>query len=251
MYLLYSLVTLLALRGAVAVLRSTRRCVTTSTSAASGSASGTCRCRSISTATTRSGCTPCRWARCSPPARSSTSCGSAIPKLRLFLSTTTLAGQQLARRSVSDVDGGVLFSVRLDVHRAAHARPREAAPLRHDGDGDLAEPAARVPRPRREDDAGQRPHLVPLVPALPAGAAVLPARARRHRRVLRAGRGDPAAAHRARRRSVAHHGDRQPEVRRARRDARAGARTRTRARARAPLLPHSPRAGRCSWRAAR
>ena len=31
------------------------------------------------------------------------------PRLRLFVSTTTLAGQQLARRSVSDVDGVFYF----------------------------------------------------------------------------------------------------------------------------------------------
>jgi len=49
------------------------------------------------------------------------------PRLRLFLSTTTLAGQQLARRSVTDVDGVLYFpfdwtfSVRRTLH---HVRPR-------------------------------------------------------------------------------------------------------------------------------
>ena len=42
----------------------------------------------------------------------------------------------------------VLLSVRLDVHRAAHARSGEAARLHHDGDRDLAEPAAGVPQAR-------------------------------------------------------------------------------------------------------
>jgi hypothetical protein len=54
---------------------------------------------------------------------------------------------------------GVLFSVRLDLHRPPHARPRPAAALHHDGDRDLAEPAARVPPPRHPDGDDQRPHL--------------------------------------------------------------------------------------------
>ena len=40
----------------------------------------------------------------------------------------------------------LLLPVRLDVHRPAHAASRAAAALHHDGDRDLAEPAARMPR---------------------------------------------------------------------------------------------------------
>ena len=45
------------------------------------------------------------------------------PRLRLFLSTTTIAGQQVARAQPAGRRRGVLFSVRLDVHRPAHAEP--------------------------------------------------------------------------------------------------------------------------------
>ena len=67
------------------------------------------------------------------------------PHLRLFLSTTTMTGQQVARRSVQDVDAVFYFPFDLGLHRAPHARPGAAAAVRHDGDRDLAEPAARVP----------------------------------------------------------------------------------------------------------
>ena len=43
------------------------------------------------------------------------------PRLRLFLSTTTIAGQQVARRSLQHVDARVLLPVRLGVHRPPHA----------------------------------------------------------------------------------------------------------------------------------
>ena len=74
--------------------------------------------------------------------------------------------------------------------------------VRDDGDRDLAEPAAHLPRARREDDRHQRPHLVAIVSALPADPAVLPARARRRRSLLHAERRIGAAADRSRRRSV-------------------------------------------------
>ena len=49
------------------------------------------------------------------------------PALRLFLSTTTRSGQQLARRSADGRGRHLLFPVRLDVHRppdAARVQPR-------------------------------------------------------------------------------------------------------------------------------
>ena len=77
-----------------------------------------------------------------------------------------MTGQQVAR-ALHRRRRRVLLPVRLDLHRPPHAGRRPAAAVRDDGDRDLAEPAARVPRARRRDDAGQRPHLVALVPALP------------------------------------------------------------------------------------
>ena len=75
------------------------------------------------------------------------------PRLRLFLSTTTIAGQQVARRSLQHVDGVFYFPFdwTFIVRRTLDAG--EAARLHHDGDRDLAEPAARVPQARRQDGA--------------------------------------------------------------------------------------------------
>ena len=55
------------------------------------------------------------------------------------------------------------FPVRPAAHRPPDAAAGAAAAVRHDGDRDLAEPAARVPRARRQDGARQRPDLVALV----------------------------------------------------------------------------------------
>ena len=100
------------------------------------------------------------------------------PRLRMFLSTTTMTGQQIARNNLQDVDEVFYFPVRPRLHRQPDAAAGEAAAVHHDGDRDLAEPAARLPARRRQDGARQRPHLVALVSALPPGAAVLPPRAR-------------------------------------------------------------------------
>ena len=89
------------------------------------------------------------------------------PHLRMFLSTTTMAGQQLARRNVPGRRRGVLLSVRPRLLRPPHARSRAAEALHHDGDRDLAEPAARVPRRGDQDGGRQRPPLAAIVPALP------------------------------------------------------------------------------------
>ena len=72
-----------------------------------GSGSAICPCRSTSTATVdldsrRVGGRGAAARPCHP------SCAALSP-LRLFLSTTTLSGQQLARRSVPDVDGVFYF----------------------------------------------------------------------------------------------------------------------------------------------
>ena len=67
------------------------------------------------------------------------------PRLRIFLSTTTMTGQQVARTNVQDVDGVFYFPFDLPSDRQADAAAGEAAAVHHDGDRDLAEPAARVP----------------------------------------------------------------------------------------------------------
>ncbi len=71
------------------------------------------------------------------------------PRLRLYLSTTTIAGQQVAKKNLHAARRHLLLPVRLGLHRPSHARHREAACVRHDGDRDLAEPAAHLSRPRR------------------------------------------------------------------------------------------------------
>ena len=133
--------------------------------------------------------------------------------------------------SVDDDDGGtagrapqrarrrcrVLFPARSPVHRPAHAAPREAAAVRDDGNRDLAEPAASVQADGRRHGDGERPHLVAVVPALQARAAVLPKGPRRRRPVLHADRRVGAARHRHRCRSRKSRRDRQPEIRFARR----------------------------------
>ena len=68
------------------------------------------------------------------------------PNLRIFLSTTTMAGQQVARRNVQDVDAVFYFPFDLVVRRPAHAAAGQAPAVHDDGDRDLAEPAARSAR---------------------------------------------------------------------------------------------------------
>ncbi len=65
--------------------------------------------------------------------------------------------------NLQDVDEVFYFPVRLGVHRRRTLRLVQAAALHDDGDRDLAEPAARLPRARRQDGDGQRPDLGPLV----------------------------------------------------------------------------------------
>ena len=123
------------------------------------------------------------------------------PNLRMFLSTTTMAGQQLARRNVQDVDAVFYFPFDLRLRRPPHARPGAAEALHHDGDRDLAEPAARMPRPRHQDRGRQRPPLGAIVPALPDDPPDDAPRARSHRQVPGAERRVGAPLHRSRRRS--------------------------------------------------
>ena len=218
MYLLYSRAHRRLRDRRVALARSTRRSATASTSAAcaqrlgylpvsfnlDGEASIWIHAVSVGEAAHR-------------PAAHRRRCANALPALRLFLSTTTMSGQQLARRSLPDVDAVFYFPFDWTFIVRRTLDLVQAAAVRDDGDRDLAEPAARVPRAaaiktivvngRISSRSFPRYRLV---------AAVLPPRAGRHRSLLRAGRRIGAPLHRARRRPDAHHGDRQPEVRFAR-----------------------------------
>ena len=137
------------------------------------------------------------------------------PRHRLFISTTTMTGQQVARRSFQMADGIFYFPIDLTfvVRRVLGHRP--AAAVHHDGDRDLAQPAAGVPGPWHPDHRDQRPHLDAVVSAIPARAAAVPPRARARRPLLRPGRGDGRAPGDAGRAARADHDHRQPEVRRA------------------------------------
>ena len=145
---------------------------------------------------------------------------------------------------------GLLLPVRSRLRRRAHAAAGQAAALHHDGDRDLAEPAARLPPRRRQDGARQRPHLEPLLPALPAGPPAVPPRAAARRSLLHAERRVGAPHHRPRRAARARLGDRLAEVRLARvpRRRRPARRRRSapgpRPQPRAALLPHQPRTAR-------
>ena len=105
----------------------TRRSGTGSTSAASASAWDGCRSVSISMATSRSGFTPSRLVRHSLRAPWSKGCAIATPHLRMFLSTTTLTGQQMARSRIQDLDAVFFFpfDLPLFVNRTLRlVRPR-------------------------------------------------------------------------------------------------------------------------------
>ena len=152
------------------------------------SGSDICRSPSMSTARSRSGFTPCRSARRSPRARWPPISRAAIRACASF-SRRRPCRDSRWRGSIQHVDGVFYFPFdwTFIVRRTLDlVRPRA---LHHDGDRDLAEPAARVPRARREDGPHQRTHLVALVSALPADPSVLQARAGRRRSVLHAERG--------------------------------------------------------------
>ena len=87
------------------------------------------------------------------------------PNLRMFLSTTTMAGQQLARRSVQDVDAVFYFPFDLGfvVRRTLDlVRPKLFIMM----ETEIWPTCPRVPRPRDQDRGRQRAHLRALLPAL-------------------------------------------------------------------------------------
>ena len=157
------------------------------------------------------------------------------PDLRMFLSTTTLAGQQLARRSVQDVDAVFYFPFDLGifVRRTLDlVRPRLFIMM----ETEIWPNLLRECRARGVKTAVVNGRLSSRsFPRYRMVRAVHAPRARARRSLLRAERRVGAPLHRPRRRPGPRGGDRQPEVRLARRvaDGAAGAG----ARSRAALLP--------------
>ncbi len=135
------------------------------------------------------------------------------PRLRLFLSTTTMTGQQVAKNNLQYVDEVFYLPVRPRVRGQSDASAGEAAALHHDGDRNLAEPAARVPPHRGQDDARQWPHFGTVVSTVSHRASVRAPGARSRRSVLHARRGIRSSDRRHRRRSREGGRDREPEVR--------------------------------------
>ncbi len=157
------------------------------------------------------------------------------PGFRLFVSTTTVAGQQLARRQLPQADAVFYFPIDFAwVVRRVLDRVKPRLLVLIEG-GDLAPRPARVPAARRPHGHRQRARLGPVVSAVPpAGAADAP-RAGRRRRVLHAKRRGRPPHHPDGRRPGTRHGHRQPEVRRRARAGAVGARPASRPRA--ALLP--------------
>ena len=91
-------------------ISSIRRCATGSTSAACRSGWAICRSPSTSTATSRSGSTPCRSGEVLTARALLPQLRERYPRLRMFLSTTTMTGQQIARTQPPLRRRGVLLS---------------------------------------------------------------------------------------------------------------------------------------------
>ena len=123
------------------------------------------------------------------------------PRLRLFLSTTTLTGQQLARRSVADVDAVFYFPFdwTFTVRRTLKlVKPRLFVMV----ETEIWPNLLRECRRRGIKTLMMNGRISSQVfSALSTRASAVPARAGRRRSVLRAGRGDVATAGGARRRS--------------------------------------------------
>ncbi len=122
------------------------------------------------------------------------------PHLKVFLSTTTLTGQQIAKR-IQGVDGVFFFPFDLSDLREPDASAGSPAAVHHDGDRDLAEPARALPAAGDQDHSRERPDFVAVLSAVPAGSRVLPSGARGRRSALHAERRVGAPHHRHRRRS--------------------------------------------------
>ena len=99
------------------------------------------------------------------------------PKLRLFLSTTTMTGQQIARNNLQYVDEVFYFPFDFGfiVNRTLRlVRPRLFIMMETEIWPNLLRACA---RDGRENDARQRADLLTIISSLPPGAAILPPRA--------------------------------------------------------------------------
>ena len=137
----------------------------------------------------------------------------AYPDHRLIMSTTTATGQEVARGVRDPPRRDLLRAVRPPAVRRGHPRsrrPRRAHCRQH---GDLAQPPAGVPTPRRQDGAGQRAYVRPVVSRVQDGAMVHATGARRPGSHLCADENVESSVRRPRRRPGAGHGDREPQVR--------------------------------------
>jgi 3-deoxy-D-manno-octulosonic-acid transferase len=111
------------------------------------------------------------------------------PWLRLFVSTTTMTGQQVARTNLPFVDEVFYFPFDLGFIVARTLRlvkPRLFIMMETEIWPNLLR-ACRAKR--REDGARERPHLVAVVSSIPARQALLPPRASARRPILHAERG--------------------------------------------------------------
>ena len=163
------------------------------------------------------------------------------PSLRLFLSTTTRSGQQLARRSITDVDGIFYFPFdwSFTVRRTlAIVQPKLFVMVENEIWPTLLRECRRrgvktiVINGRISARSFPRYRLIrPFFKRVLADID----------RFCVQGEETCRPSGGAWRRTLAHHDHRQPEIRRARRHAAA----RTRTRPRAALLPHVTNVGRC------
>ena len=155
---------------------------------------------STSTARSRSGFTPCRSAKRSPPARSSPTSGAAIRACACSCRRRRSRGSRWRGGACSTSTRCSTFRSTGPSSSGARSRlvkPRLFIMMETEIWPNLLRDCRRA---RRQDGDDQRPHLVAFVPALPADPAVLPPRARRRRSLLHAERGIGAAADRSRRR---------------------------------------------------
>ena len=177
MYVLYTVVSLVLFVVLPRRASSTRRCATGSTSAACASGSATCPVsfnldgdESI-------------WIHAVSVGEALTArplaaeLKAAVPALRLFLSTTTMTGQQVARREHRRGGRGLLLPVRPRRSSSSGTlrlvKPRLFIMMETEIWPNLLRECRRA---RREDGGGQRAHLDALVPALPARPASVHAR---------------------------------------------------------------------------
>ena len=137
-----------------------------------------------------------------------------FPGFRLLVSTTTAAGQQLAKRQLPEADAVFYFPIDLPwvVRRVLdRARPRLLVLM----EGEIWPNILRECRRRGVKTAiVQRPRLEPIVCPIPAAAAAAAPRARRRGRLLHAERRVCPPRDRHGRGPVARHRHRQPQVRR-------------------------------------